>query len=644
MKKIIFIGMLIITLLASQSLVYANSYSGVNTRTTNLGNLMAAVAPVPVILPLNGVTVGQLGNGLRGDYYSGMNFEKFNTFVTDSHINFDWGTNKSPALLLGHDYFSVRWTGYIVPRFNEVYTFTTKSDDGVRFYLNGQILINDWNSHGEKENSTTVQLTANQPYSLVVEYFQNNGPASMKLYWASNSQPREIIPQNVLFTPIIQTANKGTGVGLLGSYYDGANFEKFKSTKIDETINYQWNSNNRKSHDPFSIRWVGRIQPLFSEIYTFRTISDEGIRVWVNNQKIIDSWNKNSKSDNSGTIQLQANVLYDIKVEYYEDKKWPASAKLYWLSSNQQLQIVPKSQLYLPPAPQPGTGNGLRTDYFNDKELSRFVLSTLNSTINFDWGSAVIPVQGIGHNNFSIRWTGKIQPLYSEIYTFKTVSDDGVRLWVNGKKIISQWNEHGAREDSARIELIAGQLYDIKMEYFQASGFAKAQLYWSSFSQPQQIVPQTQFYAAPAPVVGTGNGLRADYFMDKQLTALKLSRIDMDINFDWGNRGLPVDGVAHDNFSVRWTGKVQPLYSESYTFKTSGDDGIRLWVNNVLLVNDWNSHDVRSNTGKLDLQAGQMYDIRMEYYQETGNARAELYWSSGSQRQQIIPQKQLYSN
>jgi hypothetical protein len=83
---------------------------------------------------------------------------------------------------------------------------------------------------------------------------------------------------------------------------------------------------------------------------------------------------------------------------------------------------------------------------------------------------------------------------YSETYTFYTTSDDGVRLWVNGQKLVDNWTNHGPTENSGTIALAAGQKYSIVLEYYENTGGAQIQLAWSSASQVKQIVPQGWLY------------------------------------------------------------------------------------------------------------------------------------------------------
>ncbi|MEM8531969.1 MAG: PA14 domain-containing protein [Chloroflexota bacterium] len=118
--------------------------------------------------------------------------------------------------------------------------------------------------------------------------------------------------------------------------------------------------------------------------------------------------------------------------------------------------------------------------------------------------------------------------------------------------------------------------------------------------------------------------------------------VDAAIDFDWGSEA-PAPGLPKDTFSVRWTGQIEPRYSERYTFCTRGDDGIRLWINGQQLINDWTDHAVTENCGAIDLTADQRYDLKLEYYENRGRAVVQLFWSSTSQPREIVPQSQLFS-
>ena len=138
------------------------------------------------------------------------------------------------------------------------------------------------------------------------------------------------------------------------------------------------------------------------------------------------------------------------------------------------------------------------------------------------------------------------------------------------------------------------------------------------------------------------NGLLAEYFDNSNFTAPFAHRVDETIDFDWGT-GAPIAGMGVDNFSVRWTGEIEPLYSETYTFQARTDDGFRLWVDDQLVIDAWFTQPATIHEGTIDLLAGQRYDIRVEFYEAGVFAVAQLSWSSASQALEIIPSSQLFA-
>jgi Ca2+-binding RTX toxin-like protein len=137
-------------------------------------------------------------------------------------------------------------------------------------------------------------------------------------------------------------------------------------------------------------------------------------------------------------------------------------------------------------------------------------------------------------------------------------------------------------------------------------------------------------------------GLKGEYFDNKDFTNLKVTRTDAQVNFNWG-LGSPDSSIGSDTFSVRWTGQVKAEYTESYTFYTNADDGVRLWVNGQLLIDNFTDQVATERSSSISLEAGQKYDIKMEYYENGGYTNAQLSWSSAHQAKQIIPSSQLYS-
>jgi len=142
-------------------------------------------------------------------------------------------------------------------------------------------------------------------------------------------------------------------------------------------------------------------------------------------------------------------------------------------------------------------------------------------------------------------------------------------------------------------------------------------------------------------VAGLGSGgLLAEYFDNQNFTARQELRIDPTVDFDWGN-GSPSPRIGADTFSVRWTGRVRPKFTQNYTFTVTADDGVRLWVDGRLLVNQWIDQAPTSYSASIALEANRLYAIRMEMYENGGGAAAKLEWQSPGQPRQVIPSSAL---
>jgi hypothetical protein len=140
------------------------------------------------------------------------------------------------------------------------------------------------------------------------------------------------------------------------------------------------------------------------------------------------------------------------------------------------------------PPPQ----NGLLGLYYNETDHTGLFKMRYDATIDYDWGEAA-PFIGVNSDRFSVRWVGTLTPQFTEHYTFHTVTDDGVRLYINTNIVIDAWKEEFMNLASIPMVLYAGQRYDFRMETFDNTARAVAKLYWSSPSTPRMIIPKACF-------------------------------------------------------------------------------------------------------------------------------------------------------
>ncbi|GAB3264026.1 PA14 domain-containing protein [Larkinella harenae] len=125
------------------------------------------------------------------------------------------------------------------------------------------------------------------------------------------------------------------------------------------------------------------------------------------------------------------------------------------------------------------TGNGLKGDYYEGTNYERKVFTRIDPQINFDWERGGTPGPGIGHSFYSIRWTGKLYAPTTGIYKFNATVDDGIRLWVDGKKVIDVWTLNDSQTFKGEISLKGGQYYEFRVDYFNDVRGGSIRLFWT---------------------------------------------------------------------------------------------------------------------------------------------------------------------
>ncbi|MBP0006374.1 MAG: hypothetical protein J7642_22090 [Cyanobacteria bacterium SBC] len=671
------------------------------------------------------------GSGLTGFYYdhNGQlpDFANLVLTRTDATIDFNWdGAAPDPAV--DDDTFAVRWKGQIEAEQSETYTFYTTTSDGVRLWVDGQLLIDDWDIQAPTENSATITLQAGQQYDIRIDYYEYLGRAVSQLEWSSASQSREIVPTSQLYPD--PTLPRGT----LAFTAPEFSIREDGTAVLEVAV----------SRTGGSTGVVGAT----IELTDGTAIAPDD----YDNTPISVSFADGDTTDKVITIPIVDDTLVEDDESFEIALTSPTGGVSIDPQNTATVNILENDT-------NAGSGTGLTGFYYDHDgslpDFANLVLTRLDSTINFNWDNDS-PDPSIEDDTFAVRWLGEIEPLYAEEYTFHTTTSDGVRLWVDGQLLIDDWEIQAPTENTATITLEPGQTYDIRIDYYEYLGRAVSQLEWSSASQSREIVPATQLYPlasspgslefrdptfsvnedgtpvaevtvvrnggiegavgatielsdgtaiAPddydnAPIAvsfadgdntpvtvsiplvdddriedpetvnlrltgptggasldtqdiavltivdndfvdAQGTGLTAQYFSGTNFDTLVQTRVDPTVNFNWG-QGAATGGLATDAYSVRWTGEIEPRFNETYTFHTISDDGVRLWVDGQLIIDQWQLQGAVEHTGTIDLDAGREYDIKLEYFESQGNASAQLLWSSPSQSKEVIPASQLY--
>jgi mannan endo-1,4-beta-mannosidase len=155
-------------------------------------------------------------------------------------------------------------------------------------------------------------------------------------------------------------------------------------------------------------------------------------------------------------------------------------------------------------------------------------------------------------------------------------------------------------------------------------------------------------YAAEAAIVAAKgdsvlqSGLWGQYYNNMTLSGTPaLTRTDANIQFSW-KQGSPDPAIRIDAFSIRWSGKLTAAYSETYTLYSSSDDGVRVWIDGGLIIDSWVNQSGQERKGSVNLIAGKLHEVKVEYYENEGDARIVLQWESPSQPKGVIPAGAFY--
>ncbi len=485
---------------------------------------------------------------------------------------------------------------------------------------------------------------------------QLDAPAGVKITLANGQQ--QAFPfaslEQATFTassatslpPEVAALMKGQGLGLLGTYYERVDLSGRPVHRLDATVNFDWELGEPIAgvqKDYFSARWSGQLEAPVSGKFTFHLDADDGARLWVGDRLVCDAWRISDSSEISGTMDLQAGQRYDLRLEYY-DNLGPAHLRLSWAGPGIPKSIVPRSQLHPSLGVKPTGSQGLLAAYFRRTDLdSSSAVTRLDPQLDFNWGNNA-PVAEVPAESFSARWSGQVNAQFTESHTFHVEAGGGVRVWLDGQRILDQWRDQPGEFYSTVVPLTAGQKYDLRIEHFSTSKEAKMRLLWSSASQRKSVIPAAALSPSqPARPAGAKpvHGLLGTYFSRADCSSEVLKRVDAQVNFDWADKPAAM-GVPTEDFSVRWTGQVQAQHTENHTFHLETDDGVRVWVGDKQVIDEWRQQSTTVVSLPVPLAAGQFYPLTIEYFSAKPPALVKLKWSSPSTPLGIIPASRLY--
>ncbi len=512
----------------------------------------------PVVVPTPTSTPAILG--WRGEYFD-------NRFLTgspvlvrdDASVNFTWGTG-APSTALPADAFSARWTR-TVPFQSGTYRFYVTSDDGVRVWLDGVLIVDQW------RDASAVTYTADRTlgagnHTLRVEYYENTGTAQIQVWWERLGDfPQwrgEYFPRpDPVGTPTL--------------------------VRNDVSLSFEWGGYAPAiglPPDGFSARWTRSLW--FDEgLYRFHAVVDDGVRLYVDDTLIIDSWRDGGRRELTADRRLTTGN-HAMRVEYYE-RTGDALIQVWW----EKLALYPD----------------WKGEYWSNRTLSGSpVLVRNDAAIDFAWGGGA-PATGLPADGFSARWT-RTADFDAATYRFQVRVDDGARLWVDDRLIIDTWRDGAVRDVSADLALARGT-HHLRLEYYERTGEARVRVRWEK-------------------VAASYPDWKGEYWSNRKLEGKPaLMRNDKGINFDWGDGAVAV-GLPKDDFSARWSRNVT-FERGVYRFRARADDGIRVTIDGKVVLDEWHLSD-GDDRYTVDLNLTGQKAVVVEYYDRGGKAMVDFSW------------------
>lgn len=378
--------------------------------------------------------------------------------------------------------------------------------------------------------------------------------------------------------------------GFQATYYQGRNLQgKPILTRLEPAVNWAYEAGGSPApgvvpSTDFSTRWEGWYALDRAGAWTFTYTSDDGGRVWIDNELVIDMWYDHMPLTRAVTKEF-APGFHLVRVEYFQNSGGMTS----------QLTITP-----------PGAFPDWMGEYFDNPYLLGQPSYRVNDTeINFNWGSGS-PDARIPSENFSVRWS-RLYNFARGNYNFSATADDGIRVWVGDTLAIDGWVPQQARTYTNTLFLDG--TYPVRVEYFEQGGQALVNLFFKPTN-------------APAP--STANETwRGEFFDNTHLIPpAKCEQAAAQINFNWGGAS-PGCEIGGQLFSARWTAVRNTLATGFYTVQLDVDDGARIFVDDTLILDAWREQAPTKYAATFYLNAG-VHEWRVEYFQGVGGAQLRL--------------------
>jgi hypothetical protein len=656
------------------------------------------VTPTPQALTVTGFGA----SGLTGEYFNQIDTQASQistawvptTTRVDPNIDFTWPTGDPGVTGIGSSDYSVRWTGTLTPPTSEAYTLCAQTDDGVRVWLDGSLIIDAWYYTNQESCAGAINLIAKSSHSLRVEYFQAEGGASAELLWSTASIPQQSIPPTAFIGASGTQAPTVSGTAQFQvtlsppGCYPGTPQPAWTLDRLDlATID-----NTGK------VNLISAVAgPITVTAYLGPFVATGVVNVSVN---ILNSDNAPTGAAASfqtaaaGTDAAQILYPYDqtvlpiglrAPVIQWDNKGTPANAVKVSLqypatgtASFNWSEIIPESTPPQATVPRQiwkffeQTAKG-QTAAFSVQRLigtqpklptARSLIFSTTPVRGHIYYTQYLRDGGAGQANIMAADPGSENPA---IPAFG--SSDGCpvchSMSAQGNVFATADRSYSATLGGISSVAANGSLSPIadfisgpaRATYQVGAtspngwrGFAWAPLTpdgqyalaadntWGNTLEQLVGIDGTRQVNVPTTMQsgGSGIGLLAQYFPSTNYTGTPWKRVDPQINFDFGG-GSP-GGLITNNYSVKRSGQIEAYFSETYKFEVVTTDTVTLSIGGAQVATGTNG----TITANVPMTAGALVQFELDEVKPNGNSKVQLFWSSPSTPRALVPQTQLY--
>jgi uncharacterized protein YkwD/chitodextrinase len=464
---------------------------------SNASNTAQVVTPAPP--SPGGGCPAPAGNAFTGCYYNNTTMSGAPVLIrTDAQVNFDW-FYKGPDPSVTPDNFSVRWQGNF--QFDQgSYTFTAVASDGIRVYIDGNAVIDQWVDQSPNWMFRTTQTLSQGAHLVTVEYYERTGWPTAHVTWKGSGTGPSPAPSIAAFTATPASIAPG-GSSQLAWSVSGATAVSIdngigsvtgttsRTVSPSQTTTYRLTASNANgtatATATVTVTPAGDTQPPSAPSLTATAKSATEVDLtWTasmdnmgvagyqitRNGSVLATVNSSARS--YGDTKVSADTSYTYSVKAYD------AANNYSAASNGVQVRTPASGGSAGPCPAPAQG-AFTGCYYNNLTLSGTpAVSRTDTLINFDWGGSS-PDPAVTAGGFSARWQGYFD-FEGGQYLFTAMTSDGMRIYIDGRPILDRWMDQPIYMYNLRPALTQGT-HLITVEYYERTGQGTAHLTWKKY-------------------------------------------------------------------------------------------------------------------------------------------------------------------